>query len=100
VSLTVDNALGILELLGDGELRLIDFSSKLGEHRSTAQRLLTTLQARGFVRQDGDSACYSLELNIPQLASATLGTIDLREAARAHAASRRPYQRDDPPHRV
>jgi DNA-binding IclR family transcriptional regulator len=55
VSLTVDKALRILELLGDGELRLTDLCSKLGEHKSTVQRLLSTLQARGFVRQNGDN---------------------------------------------
>src|SRR5215210_6454002 len=82
VSLTVDKALRILDLLGDGELRLVDLSSKLGEHKSTVQRLLTTLQARGFVRQDEDSKRYSLGLKVLQLASATLADMDLREAAR------------------
>ena len=82
MSLTVDKALRILELLGDGELRLVDLSSKLGEHKSTVQRLLTTLQARGFVRQDEDSKRYSLGLKVLQLASATLADMDLREAAR------------------
>jgi IclR family KDG regulon transcriptional repressor len=78
----VDKALRILELLGDGELRLTDLSSKLGEHKSTVQRLLSTLQARGFVRQNGDNKRYSLRLKILQLASATLANMDLREAAR------------------
>jgi DNA-binding IclR family transcriptional regulator len=81
VSLTVDKALRILELLGDGELRLVDLSSRLGEHKSTVQRLLTTLQARGFVRQDGDSKRYSLGLKILLLASAKLADMDPREAA-------------------
>jgi IclR family transcriptional regulator, KDG regulon repressor len=82
VSLTVDKALRILELLGDGELRLTHLSSKLGEHKSTVQRLLSTLQARGFVRQNGDNKRYSLRLKVLQLASATLANMDLREAAR------------------
>jgi IclR family transcriptional regulator, KDG regulon repressor len=82
VSLTVDKALRILELLGDGELRLTDLSSKLGEHKCTVQRLLSTLQARGFVRQNGDNKRYSLGLKILQLASATLANMDLRAAAR------------------
>ena len=82
MSLTVDKALRILELLGNGELRLVDLSAKLGEHKSTVQRLLTTLQARGFVRQDEDSKRYSLGLKVLQLASATLADMDLREAAR------------------
>ena len=82
MSLTVDKALRILELLGHGELRLVDLSSKLGEHKSTVQRLLSTLQARGFVRQDEDSKRYSLGLKVLQLASITLADMDLREVAR------------------
>jgi IclR family transcriptional regulator, KDG regulon repressor len=85
VSLTVDKAIRILELLGDGELRLTDLSSKLGEHKSTVQRLLSTLQARGFVRQNGDNKRYSLGLKVLQLASATLANMDQREAAREPA---------------
>ncbi len=82
MSLTVDKALRILELLGDGELRLVDLSSRLGEHKSTVQRLLATLQARGFVRQDEDSKRYSLGLKVLQIASVTLADMDLREVAR------------------
>ena len=81
MSLTVDKALRILELLGHGELRLVDLSSKLGEHKSTVQRLLSTLQARGFVRQDESTKRYSLGLRVLQLASLALADMDLREAA-------------------
>jgi DNA-binding IclR family transcriptional regulator len=63
-------------------MRLSDLSSKLGEHKSTVQRLLSTLQARGFVRQDEDSKRYSLGLKVLQLASITLADMDLREVAR------------------
>ncbi len=82
MSLTVDKALRILELLGQGELRLVDLSASLGEHKSTVQRLLVTLQARGFVRQDEQTKRYSLGLKLLQLASLTLADMDLREAAR------------------
>lgn len=82
MSLTVNKALKVLELLGDGELRLVELSAQMGEHKSTVQRLLATLQARGFVRQDEDTKRYSLGLKLLQLASATLSDIDLRDAAR------------------
>jgi IclR family transcriptional regulator, KDG regulon repressor len=82
VSRTVDKALRILELLGYGELRLVDISSRLGEHKSTVQRLLATLLARGFVRQDETSKRYSLGLKVLELASVTLADMDLREVAR------------------
>jgi DNA-binding IclR family transcriptional regulator len=58
----VDKALRILELLGDGELRPTDLSSKPEEHKSTVQRLLGTLQSRGFVRHNGENERYSLWL--------------------------------------
>ncbi len=82
MSLTVNKALKGLELLGDGELRLVELSTQTGEHKSTIQRLLATLQARGFVRQDEVTKRYSLGLMFLQLASATLADMDLRDAAR------------------
>lgn len=82
MSLTVNKALKVLELLGDGELRLVELSTQMGEHKSTIQRLLATLQARGFVRQDEVTKRYSLGLMFLQLASATLADMDLRDAAR------------------
>jgi IclR family transcriptional regulator, KDG regulon repressor len=82
VSLTVDKALRILELLGQEELRLVDLSARLGEHKSTVQRLLVTLHNRGFVRQDERTKRYSVGLKVLQLASLALADMDLREAAR------------------
>jgi DNA-binding IclR family transcriptional regulator len=82
VSLTVDKALRILELLGQEELRLVDLSARLGEHKSTVQRLLVTLHARGFVRHDERTRRYSVGLKVLQLASLALADMDLREAAR------------------
>lgn len=82
MSRTVDKALRILELLGHGELRLVDISARLQEHKSTVQRLLATLQARGYVRQDEATRRYSVGLKVLQLASLALADMDLREAAR------------------
>src|SRR5215207_3447353 len=82
VSLTVDKALRILELLGNGELRLVDLSAKLGEHKSTVQRLLPPLHARCLVLYDDDNKRDSLGLKVVQLASATLPDMNLRKAAR------------------
>lgn len=81
-SLTVGKALRILELLEEGDLRLIDLAARLDEHKSNVQRLLATLQAHGFVRQDEQTRRYSLGLRMLQLASATLARMDLRDAAR------------------
>ena len=82
MSLTVDKALRILELLGQEELRLVDLSARTGEHKSTVQRLLVTLHNRGFVRHDERTKRYSVGLKVLQLASLALADMDLREAAR------------------
>lgn len=82
MSLTVDKALRILELLGQEELRLVDLSARMGEHKSTVQRLLVTLHNRGFVRHDERTKRYSVGLKVLQLASLALADMDLREAAR------------------
>jgi IclR family KDG regulon transcriptional repressor len=82
VSQTVEKALRILEVLGNGEARLVDIAAEVDEHKSTVQRLLATLEANGFVRQDQGTRRYSLGLKILQLASEVLTNLDLRTAAR------------------
>lgn len=81
MSQTVDKALRILELLGKGEMRLVDLSAKLNENKSTVQRLLATLQTRGFVRQDERTKRYAVGLRVLHLASLVLADMDLRDAA-------------------
>lgn len=82
MSLTVDKALRILQLLEEGDLRLVDLAARLDDHKSNVQRLLVTLQRHGFVRQDEQSKRYALGLRVLHLASATLANMDLRDAAR------------------
>jgi IclR family acetate operon transcriptional repressor len=56
---SVDNVLRLLMLFGDGRpVRVVDASAALGVARSTAHRLLTTLEHRGFVRQDPMTRAY------------------------------------------
>src|ERR1700722_11312461 len=56
---SVDNVLRLLMLFGDGHpVRVVDASAALGVARSTAHRLLTTLEHRGFVRQDPMTRAY------------------------------------------
>jgi DNA-binding IclR family transcriptional regulator len=81
LSQTVGKALRVLEALGEGDSRLVDISERLGEHKSTVLRLLSTLEAHGFVQQDERTKRYSLGLKVVQLASEALAEIDLRGAA-------------------
>jgi DNA-binding IclR family transcriptional regulator len=80
MSQTVDRALSIVELLGDGDRSLADVAAELGVHKSTALRLLQTLEARGFVRHD-DQHRYRLGSQLFRLASVSLGALDIRSVA-------------------
>lgn len=81
MSQTVHKALRVLEALGDGEARLVDLSTRLGENKSTVLRLLSTLESHGLVQQDAQTKRYSLGLKVLQLASEALSNIDIRGAA-------------------
>jgi IclR family acetate operon transcriptional repressor len=56
---SVDNVLRLLEFFRGGRpVRVTEVAAKLGVARSTAHRLLTTLEARSFVRQDPVTRAY------------------------------------------
>jgi len=66
---SVDRAASLLIALGewDGEAGVTELARSLGLHKSTASRLLATLQKRGLVQQDEDSGKYSLGLALVRL---------------------------------
>lgn len=80
---SVDRAVGILDVLAQGGWRTgAEVARALGVHRSTALRLLGTLERHGLVERDSKSAKYRLGPRIPQLASVVTGESDLRVVAR------------------
>lgn len=76
---SVENALKVLELFsGDnGELGVSDVSRELDIGRSTAHRLLTTLESRGFVEQNQTTGKYRLGMKIVHLGVSILGRINV-----------------------
>ena len=80
---SVDRAASLLLALGDwdGEVGVTELARRLGLHKSTASRLLTTLQKRGLVQQDHDSGKYRLGLAIVHLGGHAEKTLDLRSVA-------------------
>ena len=57
----VDRALFVLEeLAGQPRQGVTDLASRLGLTKTIVFRLLSTLEARGFVVREGDKAIYSL----------------------------------------
>ena len=80
---SVDRAVAILDLLArDGWRAGAEVARDLGVHRSTALRLLGTLERHNLVERDPRTAKYRLGRRLPQLASVVTGEFDLRFVAR------------------
>src|SRR3954469_9413908 len=74
---SVDRALTILELLArEGDAGVTEIAAELGVHKSTAFRLLATLESHRLVEQDGDRGRYRLGVGNLRLAGATPGRLD------------------------
>lgn len=76
---SVDRASALLLALGEcpGEAGVSELARRLGLHKSTASRLLATLQRRGLVEQDEESSRYRLGLAVIRLAEHAERTLDL-----------------------
>ena len=80
---SVDRAASLLLALGEsaGEAGVTELARRLGLHKSTASRLLATLERRGLVEQDEESGKYRLGLVVIRLAERAERTLDLRGIA-------------------
>src|SRR5260370_29945737 len=80
---SVERAIAILDLLAQGGWRTgAEVARGLHVHRSTALRLLATLERHALVERDQRTARYRLGRRLPQLASVVTGEFDLRYVAR------------------
>src|SRR5689334_3669758 len=80
---SVDRALTILEVLARvGEAGVTDIAAELGVHKSTAFRLVTTLESHRLVEQTADRGKYRLGVGVLRLAGATTARLDLVQEAR------------------
>ena len=81
---SVDRALQILEYLTDeSELGTSEIARKLGVHRSTASRLLGTLEARDVVEQVTDRGAYRLGIGLLRMAYPVSTRFDLARDSQA-----------------
>jgi DNA-binding IclR family transcriptional regulator len=79
---SVDHALRLLLLLRDEpDLRVTVAAKRLGVAASTAHRLLSTLEHRGFVTQDRLTRAYRVGPALIELGFSSSRAIDLREAS-------------------
>ena len=80
---SVDRALTILEVLARiGEAGVTEIAGELGVHKSTAFRLVATLEAHRLVEQTGDRGKYRLGVGVLRLAGATTARLDVVQEAR------------------
>ncbi|WP_035845934.1 IclR family transcriptional regulator [Kitasatospora azatica] len=86
MSQTVDRALTILTSLGDGPASLEQAANTIGVHKSTALRLLRTLEEHGFVHRQSDHR-YRLGGRLLSLAHTALEGIDVRQVSAPYLAS-------------
>lgn len=75
---SVDRALRLLSLVAAaGDARVGELAATLGVHKSTASRLLATLEGHGLLRQDADAGAYRLGYRLIALAGALTEREDL-----------------------
>ena len=80
---SVDRALTILEILArSGECGVTEIAAALAVHKSTAFRLVTTLEQHGLVEQVEGRGKYRLGVGLLRLAGATSARLDVVQEAR------------------
>jgi DNA-binding IclR family transcriptional regulator len=80
---SVDRALTVLRMLAKhGELGVTDIAKRLKVHKSTAFRLVTTLEQHDLVEQHSERGKYRLGVGVLQLAGATTAKLDLVQRSR------------------
>lgn len=81
---SVDRALRILAFLAStGEAGVTEMAADLDVHKSTAFRLVSTLEAHDLVEQTEDRGKYRLGVGLLRLAGATASRLDLVQESRA-----------------
>lgn len=66
------------------EQSVTELSRQLKLHKSTVSRILSTLQAEGFVNQHPETGKYRLGVGLVSLAGVALGGLDVRGVAQPH----------------
>src|SRR5437879_13544229 len=80
---SVERAIAILDLLAQGDWRTCaEVARGLKVHRSTALRLLATLERHALVEREQRTARYRLGSRLPQPACVRTGEVDRRYVAR------------------
>lgn len=75
---SVDRALVVMEILAVlGQAGITEIAAELGVHKSTVSRLISVLEARGYVEQLSERGKYRLGFAVARLARSTSARLDL-----------------------
>src|SRR3954465_6254080 len=75
---SVDRALSILTILARlGQVGVTEIAAELGVHKSTAFRLMSTLEVHELVEQTEERGKYRLGLGLVRLAGASSARLDV-----------------------
>lgn len=80
---SIQRAINLIRTAAEHPLTLTEASDVLGVHKSTALRILQTLEAARFVRKTG-AGTYVFGSGLIELSELALGSMDLRQFASAH----------------
>ena len=81
---SVDRVLTVMEIIATlGQAGVTEIANELGVHKSTVSRLISVLEARGYVDQLSDRGKYRLGFAVARLARATSGQLDLVKQSQA-----------------
>lgn len=80
MSQSIRRAIDLIRISAERPLSLTDAADVLGVHKSTALRILHTLQSERFVRKTG-AGTYVFGSGLIELSELTLGSMDLRQHA-------------------
>lgn len=84
---SVDNAAKILLMLTTKpSIRSIDIAKEIGVARSTAHRMVSTLQHRGLLRQNPDDKSFSAGYGLVELGMSVIGATDFKAEVEPYLA--------------
>lgn len=80
MSQSIQRAIDLIRLTAQRPVSLTEAADEIGVHKSTALRILQTLESARFVRRTG-AGTYVFGSGLIELSERTLGSIDLRQQA-------------------
>ncbi|HZJ83294.1 MAG TPA: IclR family transcriptional regulator [Clostridia bacterium] len=83
---SIDRAFEILETLAleKNGLGVTEIGNKVGLHKSTVHRILTSMGYKGYIEQDPDTGMYRLGLKFVELSSLYLNSVELKTEAQPY----------------